>query len=144
MLRDFFYLLYLCSCLQLGLFLTYLCDLFYFHICFHDNYSYNLMNTDIHVLLLILQSMSYYSWMIVWVKNIIFKQHKFSFRVLLSICLIFCKFQPGIVYEGVAYKKRACNLFTPEHKIQKVRKLTIIYNGIVIKQHAEQNFQVIC
>ena len=33
---------------------------------------------------------------------------KFSLRVLLSICLIFCQFQPGVAYKKVAYKKRAC------------------------------------
>ena len=29
--------------------------------------------------------------------------------VLLSICLNFCQFQPGVAYESVAYKK-ACTL----------------------------------
>ena len=28
------------------------------------------MNTDIHVILLLFQSMSYYCWMITWMKNI--------------------------------------------------------------------------
>ena len=32
---------------------------------------------------------------------------KFSLRVLLSICLIFCQFQPGVAYKSIAYKK-AC------------------------------------
>ena len=32
---------------------------------------------------------------------------KFSLGVLLSICLIFCQFQPGVAYKSVAYKK-AC------------------------------------
>ena len=31
---------------------------------------------------------------------------KFSLRVLLSICLIFCKFQAGVAYKSVAYKKK--------------------------------------
>ena len=31
---------------------------------------------------------------------------KFSLRVLLSFCLIFCQFQPGIAYKSVAYKKK--------------------------------------
>ena len=38
-----------------------------------------------------------------------FKKRKFSLRVLLSICLIFCQFQPGVAYKSVAYKK-ACKL----------------------------------
>ena len=29
-----------------------------------------------------------------------------TLRVLLSICLIFCQFQPGVAYKGVAYKKK--------------------------------------
>ena len=28
------------------------------------------MNTDIHVILLLFQSMSYYCWMITWMKNV--------------------------------------------------------------------------
>ena len=30
---------------------------------------------------------------------------KLQLRVLLSICLIFCQFQPGVAYKGVACKK---------------------------------------
>ena len=30
---------------------------------------------------------------------------KFQPRVLLSICLIFYQFQPGVAYKSVAYKK---------------------------------------
>ena len=29
----------------------------------------------------------------------------FSLRVLLSICLIFCQFQPGVAYKSVSSKK---------------------------------------
>lgn len=36
--------------------------------------------------------------------QIIFKQQRF--RVLLSIFLMFCQFQPGIADKGVAYKKK--------------------------------------
>ena len=32
---------------------------------------------------------------------------KFSFRVLLSFCLFFCQFQPGVPKKSVAYKKKA-------------------------------------
>ena len=45
-----------------------------------------------------------------WKMWIIFKYQKFSPRVFLSICLIFCQFQPGVVYKSVAYKK-ACFSF---------------------------------
>ena len=36
-----------------------------------------------------------------------FGQQNFSFRVLLSFCLTFCQFKPGVAYEKVPYKK-AC------------------------------------
>ena len=69
-LKDFLYLLYLYLCQYLGLFLLYLCDVFHFHLHFHDDYLYNLMNTDMHVLLLIFRSMLYYFWMTMWMKNV--------------------------------------------------------------------------
>ena len=40
---------------------------------------------------------------------IIFGCRKFSLRVLLSICLIFCQYQLDIAYKSVAYKKKACS-----------------------------------
>ena len=50
--------------------------------------------------------MVYYWWMIKWMKNVInSKEQKFSLRVLVSICLFFCQFQPGIAYKSIAYKK---------------------------------------
>ena len=30
----------------------------------------------------------------------------FSLRVLLSLCLIFCQFQPGVAYKSDAYKEK--------------------------------------
>ena len=36
----------------------------------------------------------------------VFKQQNFNLRVLLSFCLTFCQFQPGIAYKNVAYKKK--------------------------------------
>ena len=36
----------------------------------HDDQSYNLTNTDIDLLLLIIQSESYNFWMIMWMKNV--------------------------------------------------------------------------
>ena len=45
--------------------------------------------------------------MIMWMKNV----NNFQIvkvQVLLSICLIFCQFQPGVAYKSVTYKK-ACS-----------------------------------
>ena len=54
LVRQFLYLLYLCPRLDLGLFMPCLCDLIvYFYLHFHYDKSYNLMNTDIYVLLII-------------------------------------------------------------------------------------------
>ena len=38
--------------------------------------------------------------------RIIFKCQKISLRVLLSICLIFCQFQPDVAYKSAAYIKK--------------------------------------
>ena len=73
------YILYLLHLLGLSLFMSYLYDLFFIFRC------------HFHV-----------SW-----KQIIFRFQKFSLRVLLSFCLIFRQFQPGVAYKSVAYKK-AC------------------------------------
>ena len=64
------------------------------------------MNTDTLVLLLTFSNMSYYFWMITWIKNVYnFQVAKVHSQVVLSICLIFCQFQPGVAYKSVAYKK---------------------------------------
>ena len=73
------------------------------------------MKTDALVLLLIFYwNISYYFWIIVWLKKV----HNFqmakvqnlkwqNLRLFLSIRLIFCQFQSGVANENVAYKK-AC------------------------------------
>ena len=68
MLRHFLYLLYLCPCLDLGLFMSYICDLFFIVIfifiminCisqeYRDTYSFDYF-----------YDVSYYFWTI-WTKN---------------------------------------------------------------------------
>ena len=37
-----------------------------------------------------------------------FKKQKFSLNALLSICLTFCHFEPGVAFKSGAYKK-ACS-----------------------------------
>ena len=34
-----------------------------------------------------------------------FKKQKFSLNALLSICLTFCQFEPGVAFKSGAYKK---------------------------------------
>ena len=45
-------------------------SVFYFHLQIYYDQSYNLMKTDTLVLLLIFYNMSYYFWMITWMKNV--------------------------------------------------------------------------
>ena len=40
--------------------------------------------------------------------RIVLKCQKFSLRMLISICLIFCQFQPGVADKSVAYEKNVC------------------------------------
>ena len=55
--------LYLCPCLNLGLFMPCLCGLFFIFIFI----MINRINTDT---LVISQNTSYYFWMITWIKNV--------------------------------------------------------------------------
>ena len=104
-LRHFLYLLYLCPSLDQGLLISYLCYLFFIFIFIFI--MVNRMNADTLVLLLIFQNVSYYFYMITWMRNMnYFQLLKFSLRALLSICLFFCHFQPRVACESVAYKKK--------------------------------------
>ena len=105
--RHILYLVYLCSCLGLGLFMSYLCDLFFIFILILMviNNIISLKRTHLffaHFFLLFPTTF----YMITWMKKVNnFQIAKFSLRVLLNICLIFCKFQPDIAFKIVAYKK---------------------------------------
>ena len=73
------------SCLRLGLYISYLC----------------------HHLTIIIFIFIKLNHTISVIQTNLFLGHicqKFSLRVLLSSCLIFCQFQPGIAYKSVAYK----------------------------------------
>ena len=90
-LRDILYLVqtyvYLCR--------IYLCDLL-------------LIFSLIFIVINHITSLSYYFWMITWVKKAnnsqIAKVQPQS--VLHSFCLIFCQFQPGVAYKSVVYKNK--------------------------------------
>ena len=43
--------------------------------------------------------------MIIFLQILFSSSQKFSVRVLLKFCLIFCHFQLGVPYKSVAYKK---------------------------------------
>ena len=82
--------------------------IFHFQPYFPCHWSHNLIETDTIVFCTVFRIyMSYYFGMINWMKNAnYFQIVKVSLRLLLSFCLIFCLFQPGVAYKS-AYKK-AC------------------------------------
>ena len=102
-LRHALYLPYFYPCLDLGLFMSYLCSFFHFHLHF------NLMKTHLFFCLFF-STMSYYFWMITWKKNMnTFKQQKFSLRVLLRFAWFFANFNLALLIKVRLYKK-ACIL----------------------------------
>ena len=99
--------LYLSLCLLLGLYMSNLCDLlchchFYFHYI-----------TIKHIISLIQNNFCFGHTC-----------QKFSLRVLLSFCLIFCQFQPGVAYKSIAYKKGV----QPENQFSLVKLRSFIKN----------------
>ena len=108
-LRHFLYLLYLCSCLDLGLFMSYLCDLFFIFIFIFIIIDHIISWIQTHLFFCLFSRICPNIFArAMW---IIFKQQNFSLRVLLSICLIFCQFKPGVAYKSVAsIKKHVCDL----------------------------------
>ena len=83
--RHFLYLSYLCRCLDLGLFTLYLCDIFFIFIFIFI--MVNRMNTDALVLPLRFQNMSYYFWMITWMKNVQSQGANFSLALRVKVLL---------------------------------------------------------
>ena len=73
-----------------------------------------LMNKDTLVLLLIFWNMSYYFGMITLIKNANnFQIAKFSFRVVLGICLIICQSYLALPIKVLPIKKHLYNLKQP-------------------------------
>ena len=107
--RHFLYLLYLCPCLDLGLFMSYLCDLFFIFtfifIMINRIISWIQIQFSFCLFLRICCSHIIFGWQGGWRVWIIFKYQKLSLRVLFSICLIFCQFEHDVAYKSVAYKK---------------------------------------
>ena len=81
---QYFACLSLCLCL--GLFISYLCNILFIIIFIFITVNHIISLTQI---------------------NLVFGHvnQNFSLRVLLSFCLFFCQFQPGVAYKSVAYKK---------------------------------------
>lgn len=96
--RDMLYFIYLSLYLSLGLFISYLCNLFFFIIIF----IFITINK-----IILMQA------------NLLFGCvcQKFSPRVLLSFCLHFCQFWSNVTCKSVAYKKRLFKDFFQFHSL---------------------------
>ena len=104
-------LLYLCSCLELGLFMPYLCDLFFIFIFIFI--MINLKNKD--TLAYFSESISCYFWMIRCMKN--FNNFQIAigqpYGVAKYLLNFFLPIQHGVAYKKVAYKKSVYLSFFP-------------------------------
>ena len=105
--RHILYIVYLCPYLCLGVFMSYLLDLFFIFspifIFINHITSLNRRTCFLHIF----KNIFYYIWMITWMK----KPHNFliaklSLSTLFSFCSIFCQFQLGVAYKCIAYKKK--------------------------------------
>ena len=104
--RHILHLVHLCPCSGLGIFMSYLCDLFFiFSLIF---IVINHITSFKQTYLFFAPFLEYFLlfFIISWIK----KANNFQIAIvrpqLLSFCLIFCQFQPGVVYKRVVYKKK--------------------------------------
>ena len=67
-MRHTLYLVYLCPCLGLGLFTSYLCDLCFIFSLIAINHITSFKQT--YLLSVHFQNISHYSWMILWLKKV--------------------------------------------------------------------------
>ena len=103
--RHFLYFLYLCPYPDLGLHVVSMWSFFILIFIFiMVNHIISWIQTHTCYFAFRICSIIF-GWWRVWRMCIILNYQKFSFRVLLSICLIFNQFQPGVAYKSVAYKK---------------------------------------
>ena len=106
--RHFLHLLYLCPWLDLGLFMSYLYDLFFIFIFIFVmiNRITSWIQTHVFFRLFFRICPIIFGWRM----RKTFKYQKFSLRVL-SICLIFCQYKPGVAYKRVTYKESVHFIF---------------------------------
>ena len=101
-MRHSLYVLRLCPCLDLCLFISNLCDLFFIFIFIFVivNRIISWIQTHTFLCLFFRIFPITFGWKRGWRMWM-----KLSLNVLLSIFLIFCQFQPGVAYKSFAYKK---------------------------------------
>ena len=118
-------------CLHLGLYMSYLCDLFYIIIFISITINNIISLLDIDKLV---------SWTCL--------PQKFSLRVLLSFCIIFCQFPTGVAYKSVAYTKsvQSDEIYQGNIKIQqKVQGLQAFAFVVTINyEYRKPEFKIKC
>ena len=118
-------------CLHLGLYMSYLCDLFYIIIFISITINNIISLLDIDKLV---------SWTCL--------PQKFSLRVLLSFCIIFCQFPPGVAYKSVTYTKsvQSDEIYQGNIKIQqKVQGLQAFAFVVTINyEYRKPEFKIKC
>ena len=109
-MRHFICFLSLCLCLDLGLFMSYLCDLFFFFfsIFIMINRIMSWIQTHLFFCLFFRVIPFIFGCLRGGRMWIIFKKQMFSLRVLLSICLNFANFSQALLVKVLLIKK-ACN-----------------------------------
>ena len=72
-----------------------------------------------------------FGWQCGWRINN-FQIEKFSLRVFLSICLIFCQFQSAVAYKSIAYKKKS--MYLNQHFLKFFVLLTYLslFTGLLV------------
>ena len=102
-LIHFLYLLYLSPCLDLGLFMIY----FSFSSLF-PLWLVLWIQTHLFFCLFFKICPNIFRWEGEWKMWLIFQYQKFSLKVLRSLCLIFCQFQPGVAYKIIVGRNVGC------------------------------------
>ena len=103
-IRQFAYLLYLCLCLDLDIFMSYLCDLFFFFfsIFIMINRIISWIQTHWFLCLYFRVPPIIFGWLHEWR---IWMAQKFSLMVLLSFCLFFANFSLELLIKVLLIKK---------------------------------------
>ena len=108
--RHFLYLLYLCPCQELGVFMSYLGDLFFIFIFIFImiNRKISWIQRNLFSCLFFRICLIILGWWRGWNMRIIFKYQKFNLRVLRSLCLIFANFNLALLINKSVYLDTHC------------------------------------
>ena len=119
-LRHNLYIAYLSSCPGLGLFMSYLCNLF-----FILNLTFTVINHITSLKQTYLFFVHFLECLLLYLgdnldeESELFSNSKSSaLECCLAFAWFFCQFQPGVANKSVSYKKKACKSNLKEEKEQ--------------------------